>query len=84
MAIFSFQYARVSIFKIFTVQIFHPEHDIETLRHVICLEINIEEILACFVVYFEVSHVSVDIFLKCGQKSYSDYHSNPQAFLGCT
>ena len=45
---------------------------------------NNEEILACFVVRFEVAHVSVDISKKIGQKSYSDWHSNPQAFLGCT
>ena len=48
----------------FNVHIFSPEHEIETLRHVISLEINIEEILASFVFRFEVSHVSEDISKK--------------------
>ena len=72
MAIFSFQYASVLIFKVFQCPYFPPALGIETLRHIICLEINIEEILACFLIHFEVSHVSADISKKMGQKSYSD------------
>ena len=56
----------------FNIHIFPPEHEIETLRHVISLEINIEEILASFVFRFEVSHVSEDISKKIGQKSCLD------------
>ena len=56
----------------FNIHIFPPEHEIETLRHVISLEINIEEILASFVFRFEVSHVSEDISKKNGQKSCLD------------
>ena len=56
----------------FNIHIFPPEHEIETLRHVISLEINIEEILASFVFRFEVSHVSEVISKKNGQKSCLD------------
>ena len=45
------------------------------MRHVMSLEINIEEILASFVFRFEVSHVSEDISKKMGQKSCLDCKS---------
>ena len=58
--------------KFFYVHIFTPEYEIETLRHVIQPEINIEEISAFFVFRYEVSHVSAAIYKNVGQKSCLD------------